>query len=138
VSHLLGAHHDGNQFAYDLRILSCHPGMLEELRRRAAEVVQHDTPRARWLRDLVAYEGYHERLLHAVERALAGSFALPDDDARNPDVAFDAYLQWCAGQPASPGETWRAWRRGALRFGPTRMPAAVRADARETFTSVRP
>ncbi|MBX3275021.1 MAG: hypothetical protein KF729_32450 [Sandaracinaceae bacterium] len=29
IRHLLGAHHDANQFAYDLALLSVHPGKLE-------------------------------------------------------------------------------------------------------------
>jgi hypothetical protein len=127
ASHLLGAHHDGNQFAYDLRILACYPGMLEAVRARAREVVERDTPRGRWLRDLVVFEGYHESLLRAVEHAIAGDLALPDDEARDPDVAFDAYLRWCAAQPATPREAWRAWRRGELAFGPTRVAAAPAA-----------
>lgn len=123
VSHLLGAHHDGNQLSYDLRILACDPGRLEEVRARAAAVVERDTPRSRWLRDLVVFDGYHESLLRAVERALAGDFALPDDESRDPDIAFDAYLRWCAAQPETPQATWRAWRRGDLSFGPTRVAA---------------
>jgi len=130
VSHLLGAHHDGNQFAYDLRILACEPGKLEEVRARARAVVEQDTPRSRWLRDLVVYERYHESLLAAVERALAGDVALPDDEARNPDIAFDAYLAWCAAQPETPAATWRAWRRGEIRLGATRVPGAAVAGAR--------
>jgi hypothetical protein len=130
ISHLLGAHHDGNQFTYDLRILACAPGKLEELRARARAVVEHDDARGRWLRDLTVYERYHENLLAAVERAIAGDVALPDDEARDPDIAFDAYLAWCAAQPETPAATWRAWRRGELRFGATRVPARALVAAR--------
>lgn len=102
VRHLLGAHHDGNQFAYDLQILSAYPGALEEVRDRARAVVAEDTPRSRYLKDLTVYEGYHENLLAAVERALEGDFALPSAEAQNPDISFIAYLEWCAAQPPSP------------------------------------
>ena len=31
VRHMLGTHHDGNQFVYDLQMLSIHPGCTEDL-----------------------------------------------------------------------------------------------------------
>ena len=52
--------------------------------------------RARWLRDLTVFEGYHEALLVAVEAALGGKLELSDADARSPDVSLRAYLAWCA------------------------------------------
>lgn len=112
VSHLLGAHHDKNQFAYDLELLSAYPGGLERVRELAEQVVEHDTPQNLWLRDLVVFERYHENLLAAVERALQGDFDLPPDEADNPDISFVAYLRWCAAQPATPAETWALWRAG--------------------------
>ncbi len=113
IAHLLGAHHDGNQFAYDLQMLAVHPGMLERLRDQVRAIVERDGPRARWLRDLCVFEGYHESLLEAVERALRGDFGLPPHEAADPDVSFVAYLRWCAAQPATPAETLRELRRGA-------------------------
>lgn len=112
IAHLLGAHHDEQQFVYDLQILRCHPGALERVRDLARDVVENDHPRSRWLRDLVVYERYHENLLAAVERALAGSDALSDRVRRDPDISFSGYLGWCARQPATPEATYRAWRRG--------------------------
>ncbi len=111
VRHLLGAHHDGLQLAYDLSILSCHDGWLERLRDRVRDVVESDTPRSRWLRDLVVFEGYHERLLAAVEEAIArGRVDVPEPEANDPDIAFEAYLAWCAAQPPTPRATWDALR----------------------------
>jgi len=101
IRHLLGAHHDGVQFAYDLEILALSPGRLEELRDAVAHVVEHDTPRSRWLRDLAVFEGYHEALLDAVERALRGESLLTAEEARDPDLSFYGYLDWCAAQPGS-------------------------------------
>ncbi len=112
IRHLLGAHHDGAQFVYDLELLLAHEGALEELRDRAREVVTRDTPRSRWLRDLVVYEHYHERLLEAVERAIAEGVAMSERDARDPDISFRGYLAWCAAQPRTPADTWRALRSG--------------------------
>jgi hypothetical protein len=112
VRHLLGAHHDANQFAYDLELLSCHEGKLEELLERARRVVHEDTPRSRWLRDLTVFEGYHERLLAAVERAVEHGVTLSDADRDDPDISLSAYLGWCARQPRTPAETWAARRIG--------------------------
>ncbi len=110
--HLLGAHHDRDEFVYDLEILGCHPGRLEELRRRVAEIVDEDTPRARWMKDLVVFEGYHERLLAALDDILENGLRVRPVYAANPDYCFAAYLRWCAAQPATPGATLRALARG--------------------------
>lgn len=112
LRHLCGAHHEGAQFVYDLEMLSVDPGAMEELVRRAREVVESDTPRSRWLRDLTVYEGYHESLLAAAERALRGEFDYPVERADDPDTRFVAYLAWCARQPATYEETLAAWRAG--------------------------
>lgn len=108
LSHLLGAHHDGDQFVYDLEMLLAHPGALEELVRRAREIVDGTSPRAEWLRDLCVYEGYHEALLAAAERALRGDIPKTTD----PDIGFRAYLAWCARQPRTYAETIAAMRSG--------------------------
>lgn len=113
IAHLLGAHHDGNQFAYDLQMLAVHPGMLERLHHEVRAIVERDTPRARWLRDLCVFEGYHESLLASVERALRGDFGLPPHEANDPDISFLAYLRWCAAQPSTPAETFAELLRGA-------------------------
>jgi hypothetical protein len=114
IRHLLGAHHDRNQFSYDLSILSATPGALQEVADKARSVIAEKTPRALWLRDLVVYEGYHEALLEAVEAAMAGRKLVNPDEANNPDITFDAYMRWCLAQPATPTATWRAWRQHAF------------------------
>lgn len=118
MTHLLGTHHDGLQFVYDLQMLTAYPGALEELRARARAVVEQDTPRTRWLRNLCVYERYHETLLDEVERACAAAVELPPGEADDPDISFLAYLRWCAAQPATPRETWRAWRSGRFTLAP--------------------
>lgn len=112
VRHLLGAHHDGAAFVYDFELLASHPGALERVRAEARKVVEEDTPRSRWLRDLVVYERYHENLLEAVDAFLAGEPKCSPSEAANPDVTFPAYLAWCARQPATPEATWEALRAG--------------------------
>jgi len=108
VRHLLAAHHDGAAFVYDFELLASHPGALPRVREEARRVVEEDGPRSRWLRDLVVYERYHENLLEAVDAFLAGEARCSPSEACDPDVAFPAYLAWCARQPATPAETWRA------------------------------
>lgn len=116
MRHLLGAHHDGNQFVFDLQILQCYPGALRELQRRVDSLVADDSSRSRWLRDLTVFEGYHESLKAAVDRAVAEGVRLAPDEADDPDLSFEGYLRWCARQPATPADTLRAWRRGELDF----------------------
>jgi hypothetical protein len=115
ITHLLGAHHDRNQAVFDLEILAAH-GELEALHRAVAEVVASDGPRARWLRDLTVFEGYHEQLLAAVEQARAGRFAMTAAEARDPDISFAACMRWCARQPTTPAATLAAWRAGRFRL----------------------
>jgi hypothetical protein len=119
LRHLLGAHHDGNQFAYDLELLAIHPGALEELRDRARAVVDGTDPRAEWLRDLCVYEGYHAHLLEVVEAVLTHGSVLAElsqHDARDPDITLSAYLRWCAAQPTTLRGAVRAWVAGDLSF----------------------
>ncbi len=122
MRHMLGTHHDSNQFVYDLQMLSIHPGRTEELLEQARAIVEgRDLQRAEWLRDLVVYEQYHETLYAVVEHALRQGVDLSLDEAADPDISFLAYLRWCASQPTTPAETWRAWRAGAFHLGPSRV-----------------
>lgn len=119
IRHLVGAYHDERQFAFDLEILALH-GRLPDLERAARAVVERDTPRTRWLRDLAVFEGYHESLLAATRRALDGEPILSAAEADDPDVSFTAALRWCARQPATPAATVAALlsRRAPGRNGP--------------------
>lgn len=114
LRHLLGAHHDRHQFAYDLQMLSVDPGALDELVERSRAVVTGSDPRADWLRDLTVFEGYHESLLAAAERARLGDVSLPEPDASDPDVSFLAYLDWCSAQPPTPRATLQALLAGVF------------------------
>ena len=112
VRHLLGAHHDGVQFAYDLELLAVHPGFLEDALEEARAVVAGEHPRGEYLRDLVVYERYHENLVAALEAFLAGELEVPEAQREDPDILFSASPRWCARQPATPAETLAAWRAG--------------------------
>ena len=101
IRHLLGAYHPGDNFIYDLEILAAEPGALERLAVLVEEVARGESPRARWLQDLVVYDGYHARLREGLSRALAGDFSAagdPDD----PDTTLRAHVRWCAAQPLTP------------------------------------
>ena len=90
TTHLLGTHHDGAAFVYDMQILALEPGRIERLRDEARAVIARDDRRSRWLRDLCVYEGYHEDLLAMVERALERGFELAPEDADDPKISFHA------------------------------------------------
>jgi len=113
VRHLLGAHHDARQFAYDLELLATldRPA-LEEVLAVVRALLAEESSRARWLRDLVVFERYHEELEAAVLRALEGDYGLTEEERVDPDIAFGAYLAWCARQPATPHATRALWREG--------------------------
>jgi len=108
IRHLLAAHHDRNQFAYDLQILAGTPGALQELRDAAREVVRGRGERSRWLRDLCVFEHYHEHLLAAVEAALQGSLELAPGEEEDPDITFSGFVRWCLAQPGDPWASWRS------------------------------
>ena len=110
--HLVAAHHDTLQFAYDLELLQVTPRELQQLGEEVSELVDRPSRRTTWLRDLVVYDGYHERLHEAVQAALQGESLLSDQATRDPDMSFIAYLSWCAHQPPTPESTWKAWRAG--------------------------
>ena len=125
IRHLLGAHHDGHQFIYDLQMLEPHPGALQELAERLDAVLEGRDPRAEWLRDLCVYERYHEDLAQGLRRFLEGERELSAEDARDPDISFYAYLAWCAAQPTTPEATWRALRAGRFQLEQGLSPAAA-------------
>jgi hypothetical protein len=112
VAHLLAAHHDRVQFAYDLSMLKATPALLEDVRDRAAATATGATERDRWLQDLTVFQGYHESLRQAADSVIRGESILSEGERADPDIAFEAYITWCLAQPKTPRETWRAWRRG--------------------------
>jgi hypothetical protein len=116
IRHLLGAHHDNEDYLYDISILACYPGRLEEALQRTKAVTTEATTHARWLKDLVVFEGYHERLERSLERVIEEGVQLPYPESADPDVSFLAYLNWCAAQPSTPSESWSALRKGKLKL----------------------
>jgi len=124
TNHLLTAHHDAAQFAYDLEILKGTAGALEAARAAAASVVDGSHPRAEYLRDLCVFTGYHERLLAALDDAIAGRPLVPAAQRDDPDISFAAFVRWCAAQPKTPRATFAAWRGGLFP-----VPIDARSDA---------
>lgn len=113
--HMMGAYHAGDEFHYDLQLLSLRPGAIEILRDEVNALIEHDTPRHLFLRDLNAYEGYHEALASAVDRALSEGVHDAELDA-NPDWSLVGYLNWCSRQPKTRSETLALYRTGKFRF----------------------
>ncbi len=67
VKHLLSAFHEDGVLAYDLQLLQSHPGGLELLAARAAEVARGRHPLSRVLSGIAG--GYHAHLAEQAERA---------------------------------------------------------------------
>jgi hypothetical protein len=107
IRHLLGAHHEGAQFIYDLELLAAYRA-LPQLRDAVVAQLASSSARALWLRDLVVFEGYHQQLLQATEHALAHGPAMTEAQAWDPDLTLRGYLRWCLAQPATPLAAWRA------------------------------
>ncbi len=116
IKHLLGAHHDGNQFIFDLELLSAHDGALEELAQQARKIAQGSDARSLWMRDLTVFEGYHEELLAATEKALQNGIDLSPEELLDADMSLAAYLNWCTQQPETPAATWQAIWQGKFSF----------------------
>jgi hypothetical protein len=114
VRHLLAAHHDHHQAAYDLEILRGNPPALDEVIAQCEAIVAGRHPRGAWLRDLVVFDQYHETLLEQATSARAGRIVLDEAERDDPDISFGAWIRWCRAQPASPAETIAAWRAGAF------------------------
>lgn len=118
-SHLVGAYHPGDNALYDLECMTCDPEALKALRADVADILQNQSARAQFLKDLTVYEGYHERLLHLIDRALVGDFAPAQGQEDHPDTTLRGFLRWCAAQPETPDSTLRAFLQGEMHFGPS-------------------
>jgi hypothetical protein len=109
IRHLLGAHHDGRQFVFDLELIAGY-GQLPALRDAVADLRRRDDAWARWLRDLTVFDGYHDELAAAVDAALAGQLAITEAEAVDPDLTLIGAMRWCAQQPTTPAASLAAWR----------------------------
>lgn len=113
IQHLLAAHHDGNQFVFDLELLSAHKGALENLALRAAAIASGDAPKSEWFQDLCVFEGYHQQLQAAAEEAQNG-ISMSNADKEDADISLAGYLAWCSKQPDTPSATLRAIANGTF------------------------
>jgi len=128
IDHLIGAHHDGNQFVFDLELLAGH-GAHDELAERVTAIVDGTDPRAAWLRDLVVFVGYHESLAAAVATARSAGPHMTARDAIDPDMTLRGLVAWCARQPATPAATLAAWRDGRFWLDARPVPTPPTRDA---------
>jgi len=115
IRHLLTAYHPGENARYDLALLAAHPGALEALRAQLVPIVADPD---HWKRDLVVYEGYHERLLTLVDRALDGDFSIDDPESVASDASLRGFVGWCSAQPRTAREAVRAALRGEISLRP--------------------
>ena len=120
--HLVGAYHPGDNALYDLECMACDPASLVKLRADVVEILGTPSARARFLKDLTVYQGYHERLLHLIDRAMAGDFAPAPGKEDHPDTTLRGFLRWCAAQPETPEATFNAALQGRLNFRPSPLP----------------
>ncbi|MFT4625983.1 MAG: hypothetical protein ACI8PZ_004654 [Myxococcota bacterium] len=134
--HLLGAFHLEDHAVYDLELLACHPGRLVQLRDRVAAVAEGDTRRARWLQDLVVYDGYHARLLALVDRALAGDFDVLEPGGIASDASLREFIRWCCAAPATPAATVQALREGTFSLDPRSHNSSSTAGSSSGSTSI--
>lgn len=118
-SHLVGAYHPGDNALYDLECMTCDPEALEALRADVVQIIEGNTFRSRFLKDLTVYEGYHERLLQLIDRAMVNDFAPAAEKVDHPDTTLRGFLRWCAAAPDSPEATFQALLAGHLQFDPT-------------------
>jgi hypothetical protein len=128
IDHLIGAHHDGNQFVFDLELLAGH-GVLDELTRRVTAIVDGSDPRAEWLRDLAVFVGYHESLAAAAAAARASGPRMTATEAFDPDITLRGLVAWCARQPATPAATVAAWSDGRFWLDARPTPTPPTRDA---------
>ena len=117
IRHLIAAHHDGQQFNYDLELLQTWPGALEALHEQVTSVVDGSHRKSGWYQDLAVFEGYHETLETAVSEAIRNGVRHQPSDRFDPDISLHGFLHWCAGQPATPKNTFALIRGGQFTFG---------------------
>ena len=115
IRHLLGAHHDADDYHFDLALIAHEDGVLTGLRDRVARIVDGSDDDAAFLKDLCVYEGYHESLLHGIDAWIAGELDL---DGTDPDATLMGLMRWCAAQPPTLRETLKKARRDGLDFSP--------------------
>jgi hypothetical protein len=118
LTHLVGAYHPGDNALYDLECIAFDQEAIRKLQKDVESIVAEKTLRGRFLKDLTVYEGYHERLLSLVERALRNDYAPAADHVDHPDTTLRGFVRWCAAQEETPEKTLEALRQGRLRFGP--------------------
>ncbi|MCP3139467.1 hypothetical protein [Pyxidicoccus xibeiensis] len=101
VRHVVSVYHEDAFLGYDLQLLQSHPGGLALLREEAAKVVEGRTRWAPYLRKLVAWPGYHARLVDLAEAA--GRFEYPDPLDVDPRFAsLVGFAKFCLSMPDWP------------------------------------
>jgi hypothetical protein len=101
VRHLLCVYHEDAFLGYDLQLLHSHEGGLALLRDEAKKVVDGHRGWAPILRNLVAWPGYHRRLIELAEAA--ERFEYPDPLDLDPRFAtLVGFAKFCLTLPNWP------------------------------------
>jgi hypothetical protein len=101
VRHVVSVYHEDAFLGYDLQLLQSHPGGLALLREEASKVVEGRTRWAPYLRELVAWPGYHARLVELAEAA--ERFEYPDPLDVDPRFAtLVGFARFCRSMPDWP------------------------------------
>jgi hypothetical protein len=101
IRHVMSVYHEDAFLGYDLQLLHSHPGGLALLREEATKVVEGKTLWATYLRQLVAWPGYHARLVELAEAA--ERFEYPDPLDVDPRFAtLVSFAGFCVSMPDWP------------------------------------
>lgn len=101
VRHVVSVYHEDAFLGYDLQLLQSHPGGLALLREEASKVVEGRTRWAPYLRGLVAWPGYHARLVELA--GAAERFEYPDALDVDPRFAtLVGFARFCGSMPDWP------------------------------------
>jgi len=105
VRHLLSVYHEDAFLGYDLQLLRSHPDGLALLRREAQKVVDGRTAWAPYLRRLVGWPEYHQRLIELAEAAERDDYPDPLDlDTRF--VSLVGFAEFCCTMPDWPDRSF--------------------------------
>ena len=122
MTHLLGTHHDGLQFVYDMRDADARIRARSRSCAIARARWSSTTRRARAGCATCASTSATTRRCsrwssaRCTRRRHAAARPRPTIRTSRSSPTCD----WCALQPATPRETWRAWRAGRFTFAPAR------------------
>ena len=113
VKHLLSVYHEDAFLGYDLQLLQSHPGGLALLQAEASRVDLGRSAWSRYLKNLVAFPGYHRRLVDLGARAAGFDYPDPLDLDRR-FTTLTGFAQFCLGMPKWPPRSFYGFDLGRI------------------------